>query len=202
MKARSRSMPEAYRAAAEGALGRQLAVAAEAVYGSLVAEQPVPEDSKLRSHLYKNILSGLAIYRALLDTGLDQKAALASVDRAFDLLSRASRRKMERIGRIPFLYPMLRVYVRIAMRAYPKSGWDIEWLETSRDRIRFDMSRCYYFDTLRSLGSPELTASFCRIDDLVYGGASAAYEWRRTKTIARGDDRCDFCFERAGRPGA
>jgi hypothetical protein len=200
MRPGSRRMPRAYRAAAEAALGATIAEATEPIYHQLVAEAPVPGEAKLGHHLYQNILPGLAIYRALRGAGLEEKEALAAVDRAFEFVSRRSRQRMEWIGRSPFLFPLLRRSIKLVMRGYPPSGWDTTWLEIGRDRIRFDMTRCYYFDTLRGLGSPELTAAFCRIDDLIYEGVSPAFAWRRTKTIARGDDRCDFCFERTTRP--
>jgi hypothetical protein len=200
MKREAMRMPRAYRAAAEAALGAAIAEATEPIYERLVTEAPAPGEAKLGHHLYQNILPGLAIYRALRGAGLGEKEALASVDRAFEFASRRGRRAMEWIGRVPFLFPMLRRSVKLIMRAYPPSGWDTTWLEIGPDRIRFDMTRCYYFDTLRGLGSPELTASFCRIDDLIYQDVSPAFAWRRTKTIARGDDRCDFCFERTAKP--
>ena len=53
--------------------------------------------------------------------------------------------------------------------------------------------------TLSRYGAPELTASFCRIDDLVYGNMSPQLEWRPTQTIGRGAAYCDFCFARATR---
>jgi hypothetical protein len=200
MKQDSMRMPRAYLAATEAALGAAIAAATEPIYHRLVAETPAPGEAALGHHLNQNILPGLAIYRALRESGLEEKEALASVDRAFEVLSRRSRRTMEWIGRIPFLFPILRRSIKLVMRAYPPSGWDTTWLELGPDRIRFDMTRCYYLDTLRGLGSPELTASFCRIDDLIYQGVSPAFAWRRTRTLARGDDRCDFCFERTARP--
>jgi hypothetical protein len=200
MKRGHMRMSRAYHAAAEAALGAAIAEAAEPIYDRLVAEAPAPSEPKLGHHLYENILPGLAIYRALRGTGLEEKEALVSVDRAFEFVSRRNRQTMEWIGRIPFLFTILRRSVKLIMRAYPPSGWDTTWLEIGRDRIRFDITRCYYFDTLRGLGSQELTASFCRIDDRIYEGVSPSFAWRRTKTIARGDDRCDFCFERTAKP--
>jgi hypothetical protein len=82
------------------------------------------------------------------------------------------------------------------MGQYPADGWQLEWKENSARAIRFDMKRCFYYDVLSRQGAPELTASFCRIDDLVYGDMSPQLEWRRTQTIGRGAAYCDFCFAR------
>ena len=49
---------------------------------------------------------------------------------------------------------------------------------------------------LTAAGAPELTAHLCAIDDLLYGDLRGI-SWERTKTLGRGDDRCDFRFCRA-----
>jgi predicted ArsR family transcriptional regulator len=63
------------------------------------------------------------------------------------------------------------------------------------------MKSCYYHDVLSGYGAAELTASFCRVDDLIYENMSPALSWQRTMTIARGDAYCDFCFARAKKGG-
>jgi len=56
------------------------------------------------------------------------------------------------------------------------------------------MNRCYYHRVFSEYGVPELTAPFCRTDDLVYDGMSTQFEWGRTETIGRGASHCNFCF--------
>ena len=101
---------------------------------------------------------------------------------------------MRRIGRLPFALLFLRVFLKSFMRKYPPAGWAIEWKQNSRDGIRFDMTTCLYHATLSTLGAPELTAAFCRVDDLMYSSMSRSVSWQRTTTIASGHSRCDFCF--------
>ena len=101
---------------------------------------------------------------------------------------------MRRIGRLPFALLFFRVFLKSFMRKYPPEGWTIEWKQNSRDGIRFDMTTCFYHATLSTLGAPELTAAFCRVDDLIYSTMSRYVSWQRTTTIASGNARCDFCF--------
>ncbi len=101
---------------------------------------------------------------------------------------------MKKLGWLSFIYPFLRIYVKPAMRQYPPEGWKIDWLQIDNNAIRFDMKSCYYFDTFSKYGAPELTASFCRVDDLTYENMSPHLKWHRSKTIARGNGYCDFCF--------
>jgi hypothetical protein len=154
---------------------------------------------QLRRHLREYILPGLAVYQALRAEGQSQETALASVNGLIALVVAPQRRQMAWLGRFPLVYPLLRLMIRPVMRQYPADGWQIKWLENSRDAIRFDMRSCFYFDTLSRLGAPELTASFCHGDDLVYGQMSPYVEWRRTQTIGQGAKYCDFCLARARR---
>ncbi len=41
----------------------------------------------------------------------------------------------------------------------------------------------------------ELCHCFCDSDDITYDGLHPKLVWHRTKTLGRGDDRCDFCMK-------
>jgi hypothetical protein len=101
---------------------------------------------------------------------------------------------LTRIGRLPFALLFFRLSVKSFMRKYPPEGWQIEWRQNDKHAIRFDMASCFYQATLQRLGAPELTASFCHVDDLIYSEMSRYVAWQRTTTIAGGNAYCDFCF--------
>ena len=146
--------------------------------------------------MIEGILPGLAFYQILRASGESQENALATIDRAFESLFSDNVKKMKQLGRLPFIYHFLRLFIKPAMRPYPPEGWKIEWIQNDKKAIRFNMKSCFYHDVLFKYGAPELTASFCRVDDLTYESMSPALAWRRTMTIARGDAYCDFCFAR------
>ena len=58
-----------------------------------------------------------------------------------------------------------------------------------------DMMKCPYHDTCVAYGCPELCCCFCDSDDISYTGLHPKLIWHRTKTLGRGDDRCDFCMK-------
>lgn len=62
------------------------------------------------------------------------------------------------------------------------------------ERIAFNLHSCFYRETLTAYGAPELTASFCRLDDVMYEEASPYMSWDRTMTLGQGGTHCDFCF--------
>ena len=163
-------------------------------YQDLFEKHELPKHPALQWHLIEGILPGLAYYQILREGGETQESALAMIDQAFEVLFSDNFAKMKKLGRLGFIYPFLRIIIKPTMRQYPPEGWKIDWLEIDKSAIRFDMKSCFYFDTFSKYGAPELTASFCRVDDLTYGDMSPRIKWQRSKTIARGEACCDFCF--------
>lgn len=163
-------------------------------YRELCSHQEWPTNPQLRWHLVEGILPGLALYQVLRESGQSRDVALGKIDQTFDQLFSDDVKQMKRIGSLPFALLFFRLFLRSFMRRYPPEGWKIEWRQNSRDGIRFDMTSCFYQMTLSELGAPELTAAFCRVDDLIYSTMSRYVSWQRTMTIASGSAYCDFCF--------
>lgn len=165
-----------------------------AKYQDLFEKHEHPIHPALQWHFIEGILPGLAYYKILREGGETQESALAMIDQAFEVLFLDNFARMKTLGRLSFVYPFLRKFVKPAMRQYPPEGWRIDWLQNDKNAIRFNMKSCFYFDTFSKNGAPELTASFCRVDDLTYDNMSPRIKWQRSKTIARGEAYCDFCF--------
>jgi hypothetical protein len=202
----SHEMPGA--AAFERALRRELdeARAREIVhrarerYGVLYAERERYSNRALRQHLEENILPGVALYQTLLDAEDIRELVMPLVEAAFEEWAVANRQRMERLGRLPVFYRLLRALARPMMWLnFPEPGWTTEWVEISGERISFHMRSCFYLEVLEGYGVPELTAQYCRMDDLIYEEVSPYVRWARTPTLGRGDECCDFRFERVRR---
>jgi hypothetical protein len=163
-------------------------------YQDLYTRQELPNHPALQLHLIEAILPGLAFYQVLRENGESQKSALAMIDRSFERLFSGKLARMKKMGNLRFIYPLLRLYIKPAMRRYPAEGWKTDWIQNDKNAIRLNMKSCFYFDTLTNYGAPELTASFCQVDDFIYGNISPYVKWQRLKTIGRGETYCDFCF--------
>jgi hypothetical protein len=169
-------------------------------YRDLYSHHDLPDNAIIQHHLTEGILPGLAFYQTLRESGKSQESALATVDQTFEILFSGKRRKMKKLGSLPFIYRVLRLYIKPAMRQYPPEGWKIDWIQNDKKAIRFNMESCFYFDTLSKYGAPELTAAFCQVDDFLYGNMSPYVKWQRSKTIGRGETYCDFCFSPESKP--
>ena len=71
----------------------------------------------------------------------------------------------------------------------------VKELQVGNGIRRVDMMKCPYHDTCVAYGCPELCGCFCDSDDISYTGLHPKLIWHRTKTLGRGDDRCDFCMK-------
>jgi hypothetical protein len=180
-----------------GARAAEIVQAARTRYGELYAERSRHENRALRRHLEESLLPGIALYRVLLADPETQEKALPLLEAVLEAWGLSRRKSMEFVGRLPIFYWLMRATVKMMTeRDYPREGWDIDWLEVSRDEIRFDISRCFYMDVLAEYGAPEMARAYCRVDDLIYDGISPYASWERTRTLGRGDDCCDFRFVR------
>jgi hypothetical protein len=177
-------------------LSSDLARQVQERFAILYSECDRPANPFLHAHLHDNILPGLALYQVLRES-LPGEEALAELDRVFGLAAGQRARKMKWLGRFPLVYAILLFAIKPMMRSYPAQGWETEWLEVSGRAIRFNMHRCFYCDVLTRYGVPELTASFCRLDDLVYEQMSPFLKWQRSQTIGRGAAYCNFVFTRS-----
>ena len=177
-----------------------LRIDALARYQTLAGDASWPRDPVLRWHLAGYLLPGVALYRGLQAAGWPAKQAADVVGMLLEGDTQPRRRRFERRGRRRGFFTVFAIMIRLLTRlVYPSPGWEVEWLETSRHRIAFDMTGCYYLATLTQLGAGELTPVYCRVDDILYEGLSPEFSWRRTTLLATGGERCDFRFERLRR---
>lgn len=68
-------------------------------------------------------------------------------------------------------------------------------IDISKDKteVRFDVISCPYVRIMKELGCSEACPIVCRQDEYSYGGMRGIV-FERTKTLGRGDEKCDFCY--------
>jgi hypothetical protein len=180
--------------------GREMVTEVRKQLAVLYADTPLPKNRTLRWHLRENILPGLALYRVLLkEHAGDPQAATGSFEsvvRAWTIAR--SRFMLMPLKVLPAPFFWFRLVFPQVMRQYPPEGWDINVVENSNTKIAFNITRCYYLNTLAALGTPELTASFCMGDDVMAELFPGSIKFIRPHTLGRGDAVCDFqyCVQR------
>ena len=90
----------------------------------------------------------------------------------------------------PIPFRLFKLAASLQMKAFPPDGWEITYLENSNSRLAFNMTRCFYQNTLTEFGVPELTAAFCKTDDIMAEMFPATMRFVREHTLGRGDALC------------
>jgi hypothetical protein len=181
----------------DGARASEIVHKAAERYGDLYAERKRYDNRALAKHLEESILPGIALYQTLLHDPDTQQRSMDLVEAAFGEWAASRRKALEPLARRSIFYWLMRFTTKmVTRRSYPEEGWEIEWVEVSGKEITYNINKCFYLEVLLEYGVPELTAQYCRVDDLIYEGLSPHAIWDRKRTLGRGDDCCDFRFER------
>ena len=151
-------------------------------------------------HLERQILPGIAACETL-QTVMPKDEALRTVHGYVEARARRMRRMILGLLRVPGLYRLPPVlFSRLTPKFYGEAaGFAATEHQTSGGVWRIDMTKCPYHDACVEHGCPELCPCFCDSDDIAYGGLHPKLLWRRTKTLGRGGDCCDFCLKLAGK---
>lgn len=146
-------------------------------------------------HLKSQILPGIAAYEVL-QTVMPRDEALSIVHGYTEQHALKARKMYEKMMRIPGLYRIIpAVFSKMSRKIFgERAGFSAKELQTTGGVWRIDMVKCPYFDTCRQYGCTELCACFCDSDDTSYANLHKKLLWRRTKTLGKGGDCCDFCL--------
>lgn len=187
----------------EDRIGRSLgAIRAGAKRRVRALEPGLPRfDRKLNRGLFGPLTAPLVgLYRALTeDAGLEREVALAQVEA---LLQAAYRRRLspplkgKLMGRALRLPIVRSAIMRAAERAREDpEGFVMRRVDSPGDLLAFDVERCPIATYLAAQGVPELGPLICEVDNLL-AETLPGISLRRTGTIARGAQRCDFRYRR------
>ena len=147
-------------------------------------------------HLGSQIIPGIAIYETL-QTVMPKDEALNAVHGYVEERAYRLKKTFLRLMRIPGLYKKVPgIFAKQTPKFFGNSaGFEANEIRTTGGVWRIDMTRCPYHDECVRYGCPELCRCFCDSDDITYDGLHPNLVWHRTKTLGRGDDRCDFCMK-------
>ena len=141
--------------------------------------------------LVQTILPRVALYKALLASGLSNESVFACMRKyMMDIVAaekHSSTAKMELVPGFYFLYS--RAFLQI-MRT--TDLWE-SVQRCSRGRFEVDITKCLWHTACTENGCPELCPLFCDVDNVTYGGLRKM-GFSRTKTLGCGGDCCDFRF--------
>ncbi len=150
--------------------------------------------SLMQHHCHNNIYPVVATMRALLAEGMEREQAVQLAGDWFLELMEDIARSIRKMLKIPGLYRLMpRLWKTMMPKLFsPKSGFRFEMYPTDSREVRFDILECPYYQICRELDCTDLAPVFCATDDTCYGNMHPKLQWKRTQTIARGGQLCDF----------
>jgi hypothetical protein len=79
---------------------------------------------------------------------------------------------------------------------YDNEFFKVIEVQNDEKHYGFDIQRCFYFDILKESGRPELGPILCYYDNILADTVNKWIEFTRHETIASGDPRCTFRYEK------
>ena len=147
-------------------------------------------------HLENQILPGIAAYETL-QTVMPKEEALQTVHGYVEQRAWKLRKLFLALMRVPGLPRKTPgIFTKQTRRMFGEAAGFEAWeIETTGGVWRIDMIKCPYHDACVHYGCPELCPCFCDSDDITYNDLHPDLLWRRTRTLGRGNDCCDFCLK-------
>jgi hypothetical protein len=79
---------------------------------------------------------------------------------------------------------------------YDNEYFKVKEMQSDNSCFAFDIQRCFYFEVLKESGRPELGSILCEYDNILASVVDSWVKFTRRETIASGDERCTFRYER------
>ncbi|MBP1529010.1 MAG: L-2-amino-thiazoline-4-carboxylic acid hydrolase [Erysipelotrichaceae bacterium] len=157
-------------------------------------EENKDEAKECYMHTRERIYPAIACFDALLSEGVERKKAADFIVDYYKWRSGKLAPFIKKAFKIPGLYRIVpKFFMGITEKSFgPKAGFASKDHFVSKDEVRFNMTRCPYFEKCKQYGCTEIVRGFCDADDICYGHMHPKLSWDRTKTIGYGYDVCDF----------
>lgn len=167
---------------------------AEKYFDQLCAEnQSLPKEMK--KHTDMCIFPAIAVYKTLLAHGMEKENAVNLISKFFVGLSGRGFQIFSlwlHVFGNYHRYPAR--FVKNSLRDFsPKAGFEYKMPEQSDPAIaKFDIVKCPYNAMCKKYNCIELNRAFCDSDDAKYGNLHPKLMWKRTGTLGKGSECCDF----------
>lgn len=164
-----------------------------AVLARLIKENPEYTDSKNYGHLC-NLLTSLAMVMVLEQNGKTRDEAEKAVADAMYEYIKPQIASMKKLAGNSWFVRFLKITMPLKFKMTLGYGWDVEFPECPKDTFAMTTHKCIYQQIFAKYGMPEMTAVFCKVDDILYSNLPKA-EFLYTQQIGNGGSMCDYSFK-------
>lgn len=160
----------------------------------LLEENPEYADYNNYGHLC-NLFTSLAMVMVLKENGKTTAEAEKEVADAMYAFIEPQIASMEKLASHGWFVGLLRLTMPVKFGKTLGYGWDVEFLKCPKDTFAMTTHKCIYQQIFTKYGMPEMTAGFCKVDDILYSNLPRA-EFIYTQQIGTGGSMCDYSFKK------
>lgn len=142
-----------------------------------------------------NLLTSLAMVMVLIDKGKTKEEAEKTVADAMYEYIQPQIDSMKKIAGHGWFVPFLKWSMPIKFKKTLGYGWDVEFPSCPKDTFSMTTHKCIYKQIFSNYDMPEMTAVFCKVDDILYSELPRA-EFIYTEQIGTGGSMCDYSFKK------
>ena len=160
----------------------------------LIKENQEYADSKNYGHLC-NLLTSIAMIMVLEQNGRTREEAEKEVSEAMYEYIKPQIVSMKKLAGHGWFVRLLKISMPLKFKKTLGYGWSVEFPKCPSDTFAMITHKCIYQQLFAKYGMPEMTARFCKVDDILYSDLPRA-EFIYTQQIGNGGDMCDYSYKK------
>ena len=160
----------------------------------LIEENREYTDANNYGHLC-NLLTSIAMILVLEENGKTREEAEKEVAEAMYEFIKPQIISMKKLASHGCFVKFLKIAMPIKFKKTLGYGWSVEFPECPSDTFKMITHRCIYQQLFAKYGMPEMTARFCKVDDILYSDLPRA-EFSYTEQIGNGGSICDYTYKK------
>ncbi|MCR4932663.1 MAG: L-2-amino-thiazoline-4-carboxylic acid hydrolase [Lachnospiraceae bacterium] len=160
----------------------------------LIRENYQYTDSKNYGFLC-NLITALAIVYVLESKGMPRKEAEQYTANAMYKFIEPQIESMKKLASHGWFVRMLKVTMPYRFKRMLGYGWEVEFPKCGKDEFSMITHKCIFRQIFEKYGMAEMTAIFCKVDDILYSNLPRA-DFLYTQQIGTGGTMCDYTFRR------
>ncbi len=160
----------------------------------LIKENQEYADSKNYGHLC-NLLTSIAMIMVIEQNGRTREEAEKEVSEAMYEYIKPQIVSMKKPADHGLFVRLLKISMPLKFKKTLGYGWSVEFPKCPSDTFTMITHKCIYQQLFAKYGMPEMTARFCKVDDILYSDLPRA-EFIYTQQIGNGGDMCDYSYKK------
>lgn len=160
----------------------------------LLEENSEYADSANYGHLC-NLLTSLAMVMVIEESGKTRDEAEKQVADAMYEYIKLQIHSMKKLAGYGCFVRFLKMTMPLKFKFTLGYGWDVEFPKCPADTFSMTTHKCIYQQIFSKYKMPEMTAVFCKVDDILYSELPRA-EFLYTEQIGTGGKMCDYSFKK------